>query len=144
MITLKTVLDTLNNNFVDNRIIETVEEEAVIIDGRITATGVNAIPVNAYFIIEGTIFNNEVYQVTASGTDYIEASDILADPSTDVEVKTCIIPKAVLDFVTEYAIKPIPTLKSETIGNYSYSTDKEGVKGFIINQLSAYYNGVRI
>ena len=145
MITLKTVLDTLKNYFVNNQVIESKTIEAVIINGRITATDINeTFPINVYFMLEGTIFNNEVYQVTGSGANYIEAADILLDPSTDVCIKACLIPKAVLDFVTKYTTKTIPIFKSEKIGTYSYSTDKEGVEGFIINSLKAYYNGVII
>jgi hypothetical protein len=145
MVTLRLVLDTLKNYFVDNRVIESKSIEAVITDGKVTAADINeTFPINCYFMLEGTIFNREIYKVTGVGTDYIEAADIIADPSTDVCIKACLIPKPVLDFYTEYSTKGMPMFKSEKIGSYSYSTDKEGVEGFIINSLKPYYNGVII
>lgn len=146
MLTLRLVLDTLNNYFVDNCIVESITAEATITAGRISIADIQeTFPVNAYFIVDGTIFNGEVYKITASGTDYIDADNIVAEPTKTVTIKACLIPKAVTDLVDEYATKSIPTLyKSEKIGNYGYSTDLEGVKGFIINKLKPYYQGVSI
>ena len=144
MLSLKFILDTLNNHFSDNRIIEKqCYTDAVITDGRITAEGVDSIfPVNCYIMIENSVFNNKVFKVSSSGTDYIEATGIVEDIRTEFNVKACLIPDEVVSFSEVEHI--IPSLDSENIGNYSYSTTTPGVKGFIRSKLTPYYNGVRI
>lgn len=145
MVTLRLVLDTLKNYFVNEQIIQSKIIEATITNGKVSAADIEqTFPVGVYFMLEGTVFNNEIYKVEASGAGYIDSSDIVEDPAVDVCIKACLIPKAVVDFVTEYSTKPIPNFKSERIGNYSYTTDKEGLEGFIINSLKPYYNGVII
>lgn len=142
MLSLKFILDTLKNNFTDNRIIENQNyTEAVITSGKIAADGIDTIfPIGCYINVVGSVFNNNYFKVTASGTDYIEATGIVLDPKTCITVKACLIPQEVIDF--SLIDHKIPTLDSESIGNYSYSTSTPGVEGFVKNSLSPYFKAV--
>ncbi|MCP4393642.1 MAG: hypothetical protein GY804_05170 [Alphaproteobacteria bacterium] len=144
MLTLKFILDTLNNDFSDNRIIKRQKyTKAVITNGKITVKGINAIfPVNCYIKVSGTVFNNNYHKITASGNDYIEATTLVADSIKKVVVKACLIPKEILDF--SLIDHKVPALQSETIGNYSYTTTTPGVEAFIKSKLAPYYQAVRI
>ena len=146
MLSLKLVLDTLRNNFSDNRIIPfQCYSDAVITDGKITASNINEVfPVNCYVKIEGSVFNNNYFKITANGTDYIEAAELVADPINKITVKACFIPDDVINFALNTNLEDIPTKKSEKIGSYSYTNDSTGVQSFIRDSLNPYYQGVLI
>ncbi len=140
---LKFLLETLNNNFVNNKVIKNKTQTATITNGRITSDGIDSmLPAGCYFLIEGSIFNHEVYKVATSGTGYVEDSTLIAETERMVTIKACLIPKAVIDFSAEE--HTIPTMKSESIGNYSYSTDNPGVQAMLHAKLGAYYQAVVI
>ncbi len=55
ILSLKTILDNLNNNFVNYQIINSKTQSATITDGKLTSDSVNEmLPVNAYFLVENT------------------------------------------------------------------------------------------
>ncbi len=143
MLSLKFILDTLHNDFSDNRIIKTqYYTDAVITDNTITVKGIELIfPINCYVKLEGTVFNNNVFKVSASGTDYITLTGVVADIRKEFSVRACFIPDDVVTFST--VDHKIPTLDSESIGAYSYSTSTPGAEGFIKSKLAPYYNAVR-
>jgi len=144
VLSLKLVLDSLYNDFSDNRIIEEqIYTDAVITDGKITVSDINTVfPINCYIKVSGTVFNNNFFKITGSGVDYIEAAELKEDPIQCIKVKACFIPDEVINFTT--IDHKVPTLDSEKIGNYSYNTSTPGVESFIRRSLSPYYQGVRI
>ncbi len=143
-ITLRTILESLNNTFVDNRIIKTQSyTDAVITDKTITVSGINEIfPTNCYIQVLGSVFNNNFHKITATGSNFITSDTIVIDPRKAITVKACLIPQEILDFAA--LDHTIPTLKSEKIGDYSYTTDTPGINTYIQSNLSAYYKAVVI
>ncbi len=143
MLSLKFLLDTLNNDFSDSRIIKAQSyTDAVMTADTITVDLIDTIfPVGCYIMLCGTVFNNKVFKVTASTTGAITVNGVVVDPITKFRVKACLIPDEVLTFSeTEHKI---PMLDSETIGAYSYTASSPGVESFVRKSLSPYYNAVR-
>lgn len=146
MISLKLVLDTLRNTFADNRIIPFQNySDAVITSDTITAEGIEEIfPINCYIKIEGSVFNDNYFKVTGNGTDTITVDGLVPDIKTEFCIKACFIPDDVINFASNTSLSDIPLLKSESIGSYSYATEKEGIENYIMNSLSPYYQAVII
>lgn len=142
MLSLTFILDTLKNDFSDNRIIKTQNyKDATITANTLTANGIEEIfPVGCYVRLDGTVFNNKVFKVSASGTNFITLDGLILDPKSEVCVKACLIPQEVIDFsLVEHKV---PMLDSESIGAYSYSTSTPGVKGYVRKTLAPYYNPI--
>lgn len=113
------VMKRVNNYFVKTK----VEGKFTISDGKLDSSFISE---NQYFMIDGSVFNDGVYQ---------KGSEELTDETFVGEVSALAIPKAFLDLVKEienwnekYADTAQSPFQSESFGGYTYSKKSDSAE----------------